>query len=53
MQKYDFLSTMMGALVVTGFFWANGQDPLHALSITISSTVIAVVANELFFESSA
>ncbi|KAG1658643.1 hypothetical protein FOA52_006405 [Chlamydomonas sp. UWO 241] len=52
-QHYDFLSTGVGALIVTGFFWANGQDPIHALSITATSTVIGVVANELLFNDSA
>lgn len=48
-KKYDFTSTMMGSLLVTGYCWSRGQPPLEALTITISSTIIAVVANELFF----
>lgn len=48
-KKYDWTSTMMGSLLVTGFCWSHGQDPITALSITFSSTIIAVVANEVFF----
>lgn len=48
-KRYDFVSTMMGSLLVTGFCWSHGQDPITALSITFCSTIFAVVANELLF----
>lgn len=44
-QRYDFLSTGMGALVVTGYCWSKGQDPFTALSITVSSTIVALVSS--------
>ena len=46
-QRYDVLSTGIGALVVTSYFWAKGQDPWTALSITLSATAFALVLNEL------
>ncbi len=50
LQRYDVLSTGVGALVVTSWcVYAHGQDPWTALSITATSTVVALVANELFF----
>ena len=48
-EKYDFLSACMGSLCVTGYFtMVHGQDVGTALSITFSSTVMAVVLNEFF-----
>jgi hypothetical protein len=49
-QRYDFLSTGMGALCVTGWCWAHGQPPLEALSITGVATVAGLVINELCFQ---
>ncbi|PNH00742.1 hypothetical protein TSOC_003903 [Tetrabaena socialis] len=50
LRRYDVLSTGVGALIVTGYcVYAHGQDPLTALSITFTSTVCALVANELLF----
>ncbi|MEW5296761.1 MAG: hypothetical protein WDW38_007600 [Sanguina aurantia] len=46
-QKYDFLSTGFGALIVTSYFVAKGQDPYTAIGITFSSTIAALVINEL------
>eukprot|EP00197_Chlamydomonas_leiostraca_P009680 CAMPEP_0202865250 /NCGR_PEP_ID=MMETSP1391-20130828/5452_1 /ASSEMBLY_ACC=CAM_ASM_000867 /TAXON_ID=1034604 /ORGANISM="Chlamydomonas leiostraca, Strain SAG 11-49" /LENGTH=242 /DNA_ID=CAMNT_0049545061 /DNA_START=178 /DNA_END=908 /DNA_ORIENTATION=+ len=49
LKRFDFLSAGTGALVVTGYCWSRGQDPLHALSLTLTATVVAVVLNELLF----
>lgn len=50
LQRYDVLSTGVGALVVTSWcVYAHGQDPWTALSITATSTVVALVANEVLF----
>ncbi len=43
-QRYDFVSTGMGALCVTGWFWSHGQPPLEALSIAACSTIVALVS---------
>jgi hypothetical protein len=43
LQKYDFLSAMMGALVVTTYFVLRGQSPLFAAGLTLMSTLAAVV----------
>mmetsp|Transcript_5005 Transcript_5005/g.10816 ORF Transcript_5005/g.10816 Transcript_5005/m.10816 type:complete len:127 (+) Transcript_5005:199-579(+) len=51
LKKYDVVSAMMGSLVVTSFCWSRGQDPITALGITMTSTVVALVANEIFFSS--
>ncbi|KAK9824646.1 hypothetical protein WJX72_012032 [[Myrmecia] bisecta] len=49
-QKYDVVSSGLGALAVTSFcVYRCGQDPATALSITAASTVTALVVNELFF----
>ncbi|PNW87337.1 hypothetical protein CHLRE_02g118550v5 [Chlamydomonas reinhardtii] len=50
-RRYDLLSTGAGALLVTGWFYVHGQDPWTALSLTFTSTVVALVANELLFSS--
>ncbi|KAG2425690.1 hypothetical protein HXX76_013532 [Chlamydomonas incerta] len=50
-RRYDILSTGAGAVLVTGWFYVNGQDPWTALSLTFTSTVVALVANELLFSS--
>lgn len=47
LQRYDVLSTGMGALVVTSYCVLRGQDTGTALSLTIGSTVLALVVNEL------
>ena len=50
MNKYDFLSTGVGALSVTSYFVVFGhQDASVALQITASSVVIGLVLNELLF----
>lgn len=46
-QKYDFLSTGLGALVVTSYCYYRGQDLSTALSITLGSTILALVISEL------
>ena len=43
LQRYDFVSAGLGALAVTGFCVARGQDPATALWITAASTVVALV----------
>lgn len=48
-QRYDFLSAGMGAMVVTSFCFARGQDVTTALWISAAATVGAVVLNELLF----
>ncbi|GIL48614.1 hypothetical protein Vafri_5087, partial [Volvox africanus] len=51
LKRYDILSTGLGAIVVTSYcVYVHGQDPLTALSITFTATVIALVANELLFD---
>lgn len=47
MQRYDIASALIGALVVTTYFVAKGQDPLYAAGLTLMSTVAAVVRPEL------
>jgi hypothetical protein len=42
-QRYDFLSTGMGAMCVTGYCVAKGQDPGTAATITVAATVGALV----------
>eukprot|EP00890_Picochlorum_soloecismus_P004599 jgi/Picsp_1/513/NSC_00511-R1_expressed protein [Chlorella variabilis] len=49
LEKHDFLSAGMGALMVTGFCVSKGQDLGTALWITIASTVTAAVVNDVFF----
>lgn len=49
LQKYDFLSAGLGALAVTTFCVARGQDPVTALWITGASTVVALLLNEMLF----
>eukprot|EP00892_Ulva_mutabilis_P009673 jgi/Ulvmu1/7078/UM033_0139.1 len=49
-QKYDVVSALMGSLVVTTIAVSRGQSLGTAAMLTISSTVIALVANEVFFE---
>lgn len=50
MQRYDVVSTGMGAMIVTGYcVYGRGQDPWTALQITFSATVFALVLNELMF----
>lgn len=46
-KRYDVVSTGMGALAVTGYCFYRGQDFGTALSITVFSTVVALVVNEL------
>lgn len=48
-QRYDFLSAGMGAMVVTSFCFARGQDVSTALWISAAATIGAVVLNELLF----
>ncbi|RMZ55808.1 hypothetical protein APUTEX25_005849 [Auxenochlorella protothecoides] len=47
LQRYDFLAAVSGALVVTCFCVAKGQDPGTAVCITATATVVALVLNEL------
>jgi len=50
MNKYDFLSTGLGALSVTSYCVVFGhQDPAVALQITASSVIIGLVLNEMLF----
>ncbi|GLC63863.1 hypothetical protein PLESTF_000091600 [Pleodorina starrii] len=50
LRRYDVLSTGIGAMIVTSYcVYAHGQDPFTALGITFTSTVVALVANELLF----
>lgn len=50
-QKYDFLSTGLGALSVTTYCVMFGhQDPVTALQITASSMIVGLVLNEVLFE---
>lgn len=49
LEKHDFLSAGMGALVVTGYCVSRGQSLGTALWITIASTVTAAVVNDVFF----
>ncbi len=52
-QRYDVVSTGLGALTVTGYcVYVHGQDPWTALSITFSATVFALVVNEVLLSSS-
>lgn len=48
-NRYDFVSAGLGALAVTAFCWAHGQDPLTALWITAASTVVALLLNDMMF----
>lgn len=52
MCRYDFLSAGLGALAVTTFCVAKGQDPATAMWITGASTVVALLLNEMLFEDS-
>lgn len=45
LQRYDFLSTGLGALTVTGYCVARGQDPGLAASITVTATIVALVGS--------
>ncbi|KAK9813388.1 hypothetical protein WJX73_004634 [Symbiochloris irregularis] len=47
-QRYDVLSTGMGALLVTSYCVWRGQSPAMALGITITATISGLVLNELF-----
>lgn len=49
-QRYDFLSTGCGALAVTAYCVLRGQDAGTAAAITVTATVVALVANELLFD---
>lgn len=44
LQRYDCLSTGMGALACTSFCVYRGQDPWDALMITASATIAALVS---------
>ncbi|KAL6749470.1 hypothetical protein V8C86DRAFT_997741 [Haematococcus lacustris] len=48
LKRYDFLSAGAGALIVTGYCWSQGQNPITALSVTATSTIFALVVNELW-----
>lgn len=50
-QRYDFVSAGMGALAVTSFCVARGQDPFLAISVTAASTVVALLLNDALNES--
>lgn len=45
LQRYDFLAAVSGALVVTCFCVAKGQDPGTAVCITATATVVALVSS--------
>ncbi len=44
LQRYDVVSTSVGALSVTSYCVWRGQDPWLALSITAASVVTALVS---------
>lgn len=44
-QRYDVVSTGMGALAVTGYCFYRGQDFGTAMSITFMSTIAALVSD--------
>lgn len=48
--RYDFVSAGMGALLVTGFCVARGQDAGTALWITAAATVFACLVNDMLPE---
>lgn len=52
LQRYDFVSAGLGALAVTTYCVARGQDAATALWITAASTVVALVVNDNFFKDS-
>lgn len=49
-NRYDFLSAGIGALGVTTWCWAHGQDPITAMWITAASTVVALLLNDTIFK---
>lgn len=49
LERYDVVSTGVGALSVTTYCVWRGQDPWLALSITAASVVTALVVNEVFY----
>lgn len=51
-ERYDFLSSGLGALACTGYCVHRGQDPIQALAITLAATISAVVFNEIFCQPS-
>lgn len=48
-NRYDWLSTGVGALSVTTYCVCRGQAPLEAAGLTVVATIAALVANELLF----
>ncbi|KAL4858227.1 hypothetical protein ACK3TF_001710 [Chlorella vulgaris] len=48
--RYDFLSAGMGAIIVTGFCAARGQDVGTALWITAAATIVALLVNDMLPE---
>lgn len=48
--RYDFLSAGMGAILVTGFCVARGQDVGTALWITAAATIVAILVNDVLPE---
>jgi hypothetical protein len=50
LSRYDFLSAGMGAMMVTGFCVARGQDIGTALWITAAATVVAILVNDVLPE---
>ncbi|PSC74861.1 hypothetical protein C2E20_2059 [Micractinium conductrix] len=50
LARYDFVSAGMGALLVTGYCAARGQDVGTALWITAAATIVALVVNDLLPE---
>lgn len=46
MQRYDFLSTGLGAMCVTTYCVIKGQDAATAASITVMATIVALVSAE-------
>lgn len=51
LQRYDLLSTGMGAMCVTSYFvYFRHQEPALALAITLGATVAGLVLSELLGE---
>ena len=51
LERYDWVSAGMGALLGTSFFVSRGQNPSTALGIALVATIIAVAADEIIRDS--
>lgn len=49
LKRYDVVSTGVGALAVTAYCVARGQDPFSALSLAFGATILGLVLNELMW----